>query len=178
MVVRAEIQLVRVVEFWKLQLLAYNFIFLSLPAYFSENTGSVCEVTSNNPLFAVMYCISSSTILYTPVTKTITSATFLFGTWLAKKCPLIFTKTSSFSSGVWSRGTMTSALVRFWSSFTWKTDAGIRGLWKSPAASITKHSDITDREARYQMMVGCIWWNQTKKERRHVRQEHNYSSFI
>lgn len=40
-------------------------------------------------------------------------------TWLAKKCPLIFTKTSSFSSGVWSRGTMTSALVRFWSSFTW-----------------------------------------------------------
>jgi len=40
-------------------------------------------------------------------------------TWLAKKCPMILTMTSSFSSGVWSRGTMTSALVKFCSSFTW-----------------------------------------------------------
>lgn len=39
-------------------------------------------------------------------------------TWLAKKCPMILTMTSSFSSGVWSRGTMTSALVKFCSSFT------------------------------------------------------------
>ena len=28
--------------------------------------------------------------------------------WLAKKCPIVLTVTSSFSSGVWSRGTMTS----------------------------------------------------------------------
>lgn len=41
------------------------------------------------------------------------------GTWLAKKCPIILTITSSFSSGVWSRGTMTSALVKFCSSFTY-----------------------------------------------------------
>lgn len=32
---------------------------------------------------------------------------------------MILTMTSSFSSGVWSRGTMTSALVKFCSSFTW-----------------------------------------------------------
>lgn len=39
-------------------------------------------------------------------------------TWHAKKCPLILTITWSFSSGVWSLGTTTSAHVRFWSSFT------------------------------------------------------------
>lgn len=44
---------------------------------------------------------------------------WLLRTWLAKKCPQIFTTTSFFSSGVWSRGTMTSALVRLCSSFTW-----------------------------------------------------------
>lgn len=43
---------------------------------------------------------------------------FMQLTWHAKKCPLILTITWSFSSGVWSRGTTTSAQVKFCSSFT------------------------------------------------------------
>lgn len=50
-------------------------------------------------------------------------------TWLAKKCPMILTMTSSFSSGVWSRGTMTSALVKFCSSFTWSKQQRHRFCW-------------------------------------------------
>lgn len=37
---------------------------------------------------------------------------------------MILTITSSFSSGVWSRGTITSALVKFCSSFTWEGREG------------------------------------------------------
>lgn len=37
--------------------------------------------------------------------------------------------TSSFSSGVWSRGTITSALVKFCSSFTWSKQQGSRFCW-------------------------------------------------
>lgn len=66
---------------------------------------------------------------------------FFKRTWLAKKCPLIFTKTSSFSSGVWSRGTMTSALVRFWSSFTWKKK---RGLWISTPVSLREVTRVSN----------------------------------
>lgn len=39
-------------------------------------------------------------------------------TWHAKKWPLILTTTSSFSSGVWSLGTTTSAQDMFWRSVT------------------------------------------------------------